>query len=275
MNIIKKNHDLIDKIIKISKKAGQSILEIYYSNPNYHIKDDKTPVTEADIESHRIISQELNKITPKIPILSEEQSEIAFDIRSSWKRYWLVDPLDGTKEFIKRNDEFTVNIALIENHIPIIGLIHNPVLNSTYWGSELGAFFSKGNNDPTKISVNRIKKINPRIICSRSHKSDELEVFLQSIGKHQIINAGSSLKFCSIASGDSDIYPRFNPTSEWDTAAGQCIVESAGGFVKTIDGERMQYNKKRSLINPGFICYSGRKDKNIEQFFKIASNFMD
>ena len=188
MSIIKKNHDLIDKIIQISKKAGKSILEIYYSNPNYYLKDDKTPVTEADIESHRIISVELNKVTPEIPILSEEQSEIAFDIRSSWKRYWLVDPLDGTKEFIKKNDEFTVNIALIENYNPIIGLIHNPVLNTTYWGSELGAFFSKNNNAPKKISVNKNQQIKPRIICSRSHKSDELEIFLQSIGKHQIIN---------------------------------------------------------------------------------------
>ena len=125
MSIIKKNHDLIDKIIQISKKAGKSILEIYYSNPNYYLKDDKTPVTEADIESHRIISEELNKITPEIPILSEEQSEIAFDIRSSWKRYWLVDPLDGTKEFIKKNDEFTVNIALIKNAKPILGIIYS------------------------------------------------------------------------------------------------------------------------------------------------------
>ena len=135
----------------------------------------------------------------------------------------------------------------------------------------MGAFFSKNNNAAKKISVNKNQQIKPIIICSRSHKSDELEIFLQSIGKHQIINAGSSLKFCSIASGDSDIYPRFNPTSEWDTAAGQCIVESAGGCVKTIDGERMQYNKKQSLINPGFICYSGINNQNIEQFFKIAS----
>ena len=275
MDYIQIKLGLIEQIIEISKEAGKAILDIYNTNFDYQIKEDLSPLTDADTLSHNIICERLKVLTPGIPILSEESCNIPFSIRSQWCQYWLIDPLDGTKEFIKKNDEFTVNIALIENNNPIIGLIHNPVLNTTYWGSELGTFLSKKNNNPQKIAIQKSQLIKSRIICSRSHKSEELEVYLRSIGKHQIIHAGSSLKFCSIASGESDIYPRFNPTSEWDTAAGQCIVESAGGTVKTLDGERMQYNKKQSLINPGFICYSGTNNENIEKFFKIASGFLD
>ena len=275
MDYIQIKLGLIEQIIEISKEAGKAILDIYNTNFDYQIKEDLSPLTDADTLSHNIICERLKLLTPGIPILSEESCNIPFSIRSQWCQYWLIDPLDGTKEFIKKNDEFTVNIALIENNNPIIGLIHNPVLNTTYWGSELGAFLSKNNNNPQKIAVQKSQLIKSRIICSRSHKSEELEVYLRSIGKHQIIHAGSSLKFCSIASGESDIYPRFNPTSEWDTAAGQCIVESAGGTVKTLDGKRMRYNKKQSLINLGFICYSGTNNENIEKFFKIASGFLD
>ena len=275
MDTIRIKSDLIEQLIKISKEAGKAILKVYNSNFDYQLKEDLSPLTKADTISHNIICERLKVLTPDIPILSEESCNIPLSIRSQWSQYWLIDPLDGTKEFIKKNDEFTVNIALIENNNPIIGLIHNPVFNTIYWGSELGAFLSIENNNPQKIAVKKSQLIKPRIICSRSHKSEKLEFYLQSIGKHQIIHAGSSLKFCSIASGESDIYPRFNPTSEWDTAAGQCIVESAGGTVKTLDGERMQYNKKQSLINPGFICYSGTNNENIEKFFKIASGFLD
>ena len=274
MDDIQIKSSLIEQLKEISKEAGKAILEIYNTNFDYQIKEDLSPLTKADTISHNIICERLKVLTPDIPILSEESCNIPFSIRSQWSQYWLIDPLDGTKEFIKKNDEFTVNIALIENNNPIIGLIHNPVLNTTYWGSELGTFLSKKNSNPQKIAVQKSQLIKSRIICSRSHKSEELEVYLRSIGKHQIIHAGSSLKFCSIASGESDIYPRFNPTSEWDTAAGQCIVESAGGTIKTLDGERMQYNKKKSLINPGFICYSGINNENIENFFKIASDFL-
>ena len=275
MKDIQIKSDLIEQLIEISKEAGKAILEVYNTDFDYQLKEDLSPLTKADTLSNNIICERLKALTPNIPILSEENSDIPFNIRSVWKQYWLVDPLDGTKEFIKKNDEFTVNIALIENNNPMIGLIHNPVLNTTYWGSELGTFLSKKNNNPQKIAVQKSQLVKSRIICSRSHKNEELEVYLRSIGKHQIIHAGSSLKFCSIASGESDIYPRFNPTSEWDTAAGQCIVESAGGTVETLDGERMQYNKKQSLINPGFICYSGTNNENIEKFFKIASGFLD
>ena len=275
MDDIQIKSELIEQLIEISKEAGKAILEVYSSNFDHQIKEDLSPLTKADTLSDNIICERLKVLTPDIPILSEESCNIPLSIRSQWSQYWLIDPLDGTKEFIKKNDEFTVNIALIENNNPIIGLIHNPVFNTIYWGSELGAFLSIENNNPQKIAVKKSQLIKPRIICSRSHKSEKLEFYLQSIGKHQIILAGSSLKFCSIASGESDIYPRFNPTSEWDTAAGQCIVESAGGTVKTLDGERMQYNKKQSLINPGFICYSGKNNENIEKFFKIASGFLD
>ena len=249
--------DLIEQLIEISKDAGKAILEVYNSNFDHQIKEDLSPLTKADTLSNNIICERLKVITPDIPILSEENSDIPFNIRSSWEQYWLVDPLDGTKEFIKKNGEFTVNIALIENNTPIFGIIHLPVTNETYWGSSTkGSFYIKGNNQKTKLCVEKKIRNQVRIVASRSHPSKMLDTLLEEIGEYKIITKGSSLKFCLIAKGQADIYPRLGPTSEWDIAAGHAIVKFAGGSLLTIDGESMQYNLTENNLNPYFVVAS-------------------
>jgi len=257
MEDIQIKSDLIEQLIEISKEAGKAILEVYNTNFDYQIKEDLSPLTKADTLSNNIICEKLKVITPDIPILSEENSDIPFNIRSSWEQYWLVDPLDGTKEFIKKNGEFTVNIALIENNTPIFGIIHLPVTNETYWGSSTkGSFYIKGNNQETKLCVENNIRSQVRIVASRSHPSKMLDTLLEEIGEYKIITKGSSLKFCLIAKGQADIYPRLGPTSEWDIAAGHAIVKFAGGSLLTIDGESMQYNLTENNLNPYFVVAS-------------------
>jgi len=249
--------ELIEQLIGISKDAGKAILEVYNSNFDHQIKEDLSPLTKADTVSNNIICKRLKVITPDIPILSEENSDIPFNIRSSWKQYWLIDPLDGTKEFIKKNGEFTVNIALIENNSPIFGIIHVPVTNETYWGSSTkGSFYIRGNNQKTKLCVEKKIRSQIRIIASRSHPSKMLDTLLEEIGEYKIITKGSSLKFCLIAKGQADIYPRLGPTSEWDIAAGHAIVKFAGGSLLTIDRKPMQYNLTENNLNPYFVVAS-------------------
>ena len=257
MEDIQIKSDLVEQLIEISKEAGKAILEIYNTNFDYQIKEDLSPLTKADILSHNIICQRLKVLTPDIPILSEENSDIPFNIRSLWKQYWLVDPLDGTKEFIKRNGEFTVNIALIENNIPIFGVIYIPVSNEIYWGLENdGSYYQKNIHEKKRIQVSEINNRTLRIITSRSHENKLPHSFLDQMDNVEIINKGSSLKFCLIASGEADIYPRLGLTSEWDTAAGEAIVKFAGGQVVTTNGEQILYNKNSSFINPQFIVSS-------------------
>ena len=257
MEDIQIKSELIEQLIEISKDAGKAIMEVYNSNFRHQIKEDLSPLTKADILSNNIICEKLKVITPDIPILSEENSDIPFNIRSSWEQYWLVDPLDGTKEFIKKNGEFTVNIALIENNTPIFGIIHVPVTNETYWGSNTkGSFYIKGNNQKTKLCVEKKIRSQVRIVASRSHPSKMLDALLEEIGEYKIITKGSSLKFCLIAKGQADIYPRLGPTSEWDIAAGHAIVKFAGGSLLTIDGESMQYNLTENNLNPYFVVAS-------------------
>ena len=249
--------DLIEQLIEISKEAGKAILEVYNTNFDYQLKEDFSPLTKADTLSHNIICKKLRVLTPGIPILSEENSDIPFNTRSLWQQYWLVDPLDGTKEFIKKNGEFTVNIALIENNTPIFGIIHVPVTNETYWGSSTkGSFYIKGNNQKIKLCVEKKIRSQLRIVASRSHPSKMLDTLLEEIGEYKIITKGSSLKFCLIAKGQADIYPRLGPTSEWDIAAGHAIVKFAGGSLLTIDGESMQYNLTENNLNPYFVVAS-------------------
>ena len=257
MEDIQIKSELIEQLIEISKDAGKAIMEVYNSNFRHQIKEDLSPLTKADTLSNNIICEKLKVITPDIPILSEENSDIPFNIRSSWEQYWLVDPLDGTKEFIKKNGEFTVNIALIENNTPIFGIIHLPVTNETYWGSSTkGSFYIKGNNQKTKLCVENNIRSQVRIVASRSHPSKMLDTLLEEIGEYKIITKGSSLKFCLIAKGQADIYPRLGPTSEWDIAAGHAIVKFAGGSLLTIDGESMQYNLTENNLNPYFVVAS-------------------
>jgi len=250
---------LIISTVEIAKEAGEAISEIYSSDFDYQFKKDLSPITAADNLSHKMITERLQLLTPEIPILSEENCVIPYKIRSKWTQYWLVDPLDGTKEFIKKNGEFTVNIALIDNNSPIFGVIHLPVTNETYWGSQVnGSFYSTENNDAEPISVSDNHQNPIRLVASRSHPSEILAFLLEKIVDYEIIEVGSSIKFCHIASGQADCYPRFGPTSEWDTAAGEAIVRFAGGHVVTANGDSMNYNLKEDYLNPNFIVSNGK-----------------
>ena len=265
------NEQLIFSTIEIAKEAGEAISQIYNSDFDYQIKKDLSPITAADRLSHKIITERLKILTPEIPILSEENCNIPFKVRSQWADYWLIDPLDGTKEFINNNGEFTVNIALIENNTPILGIIHIPISHETYWGSKnKGSFYLNANDDEVNISVSNNHQNPIRIVASRSHPSEMLNYVLEKIINYEIIKIGSSIKFCHIASGQADCYPRFGPTSEWDTAAGEAIVRYAGGHMVTLNGNLMQYNAKKDYLNPNFIVSS---DKIIsESFLSLIHN---
>jgi len=246
----------IDNIIEIAKDAGDKILEIYNKESfDHQLKIDNSPLTEADIASHNLITQQLNEITPTIPILSEESSTISWQERKQWDYYWLVDPLDGTKEFIKKNGEFTVNIALIYQHEPVLGVVHAPVLNET-WIGEQGKPSKKienGNTRTIKVKQHKQGEVY-KVVGSRSHAGDSLNEFLNELGKHEIVSMGSSIKLCLVAEGRAHLYPRLGPTSEWDTAAAHAVVNSAGGEVVNNETKMpLKYNTKDSLLNPYFI----------------------
>jgi len=270
MDDILHNSQLIDELIAISKEAGEAILKVYNSDFDYQIKDDLSPLTEADKISHHIICKKLTEITPDIPIISEEGSSISFDIRSSWKKYWLIDPLDGTKEFLKKNGEFTVNIALIENNTPILGVIYVPVTKEIFWGSASnGSFYSKGEDHKEKLNVSKKIKKPLTILASKSHHSEQLDSLLNQIKDYNLINKGSSLKFCLVALGKADIYLRLGPTSEWDTAAGEAIITFANGHIVNTEGLALKYNSKESFLNPHFIVSIDQQlSENILLFLK-------
>ena len=257
------DQEYIKKLIKISKNAGDAIMDIYESEFDVNFKSDQSPLTKADILSNKIICQSLKKITPDVPILSEESSTIPYHERSKWNQYWLIDPLDGTKEFIKKNGEFTTNIALIYKNRPIFGMIHVPVSNEIFWGSkEMGSYHINGSSlsNKKKISVSQKTNDNLRIVSSRSHPSGDLKRLLDKLENFELVSIGSSLKFCLIAKGEADCYPRFGPTSEWDSAAGEAILEAAGGSVVKLNGETLKYNLKKDFINPSFFAINHKND---------------
>ena len=259
MNI---NEELL-KISNISVEAGRIILDFYNKNLNITFKADESPLTQADLASHKLITDSIKKITPNIPILSEEEF-IEWDVRKEWKKYWLIDPLDGTKEFIKKNGEFTVNIALIENNRPILGVIYAPASNELYFAKKnFGSYKILTNkqlntlDNAKKISIKINKTNKVKIIGSRSHSNPILQKWVsKNFNDFQILQKGSSLKFCLIAEGFADIYPRFGPTSEWDIAAGHIILEEAGGKLKSIDNKEILYNEKEDILNPNFFAYN-------------------
>ena len=234
-------------------RAGDAIMKIYDSPFEVETKSDNSPLTIADKKSHSIICGGLKNIFPDIPILSEEGRNIPYSERKKWDTFWLVDPLDGTKEFVKRNGEFTVNIALIKNNYPIFGSVYAPYKKELFWAFEgLGAWKSKDKNKAQSIKVVQ-NKIEKRIVISRSHPNEKVSQFINQYDNHQLIRMGSSLKLCCIADGKADIYPRLGPTSEWDIGAAQCIVEQAGGSVLEYDSNnRLRYNKE-NILNPFFI----------------------
>ncbi|HEY4368338.1 MAG TPA: 3'(2'),5'-bisphosphate nucleotidase CysQ [Steroidobacteraceae bacterium] len=248
--------ELLPAVIAIAKQAGAAILDVYSRPIEVTNKADQSPLTLADLRAHEIIVRGLAALTPDTPILSEEASDIPFEQRRQWQRYWLVDPLDGTKEFVSRNGEFTVNIALIENHVAVAGVVYVPVKDTLYTGViGSGAYRQIGTESPVAINTLAPAPSEPRCVGSRSHGADSLSRYLSQLGPHVLIKVGSSLKFCLVAEGSADLYPRFGPTSEWDTAAAQAVVEAAGGAVVTLDGKPLRYNTKADLLNPSFMVY--------------------
>lgn len=247
---------LCQECVEIARVAGSRILDVYNTEYSIEEKDDKSPLTDADLAAHNEIVRQLSALTPDIPILSEESAKLPFEVRQSWDTYWLVDPLDGTREFIKRNGEFTVNIALIQNHKSIIGVIHVPVLDVDYFGwKEGGSFKIENRGETTPISVRKQAGDKLVVAGSRSHGSEQMQAYMKNLGDSDLLSMGSSLKFCLVAEGRADLYPRLGLTSEWDTAAAHCIVEQAGGFVTKTDMSPLDYNTKDSLLNPFFFVF--------------------
>ncbi|MDN3510703.1 MAG: 3'(2'),5'-bisphosphate nucleotidase CysQ [Candidatus Jettenia sp.] len=292
MNNDKYAQNLIAALLA-AKEAGDAILEVYNSNFSVEKKEDNSPLTIADKRSHEIIAKHVSQLTNQKAyitghILSEEGKDIPYEERKNWEYFWLIDPLDGTKEFIKRNGEFTVNIALIHNGKPVLGIIYAPVLKVFYFAAEdIGAYKLSDYDDvahgqkiniANRESIEILKKISQKlpiikgspsftnntlpitIVASRSHLSKETEDYIHAVkqeyGEMELVTIGSSLKFCLIAEGKANIYPRFGPTMEWDTAAGQAIVEGAGGKVMEFQTDMSLNYNKESLVNPWFIVFS-------------------
>lgn len=245
---------LINPVCDLSIAAGRRIMEFYSSGEHETaIKDDHSPVTDADIAAHRMIVDALRQWTPDIPVVSEESAEWP-DVSKS-RNFWLVDPLDGTKGFIRRSDDFTVNIALIEDDRPVFGVIYIPVEETLYYGSEAyGAFRQKPDDAPRHIRARSQPEEGATVIVSMSHNTPATDAFLANLEVHETLHASSSLKFCRVAEGVADVYPRYGRTMEWDTAAGQAIVTAAGGRVETVGGEPFCY-RKSGFENDGFIVW--------------------
>ncbi len=248
---------LIEPVTSIAAKAADAILAIYNSDDfGVETKGDDSPLTLADKASHHAIVAVLAELTPDIPILSEESKQVAWAERSQWPEYWLIDPLDGTKEFIKRNGEFTVNIALIQGHRAVLGVVYVPVQGRCFYGYQGGGAFEKqADGSVRSIRVTATAQAPLRVVGSRSHRGELLDAYLAKLGDHEMVPMGSSLKLCLVALGEADIYPRLGLTSEWDTAAAQAVVECAGGHVVQTDGTPLLYNAKEDILNPHFIVY--------------------
>ncbi|WNO59550.1 3'(2'),5'-bisphosphate nucleotidase CysQ [Rheinheimera sp. MMS21-TC3] len=246
----------LPEVIQIAEQAGEAIMAIYQQdNTAFNITDkaDASPLTAADLAAHQLIVRALTKLTPDLPILSEEAADISWPIRKNWQQYWLVDPLDGTKEFIKRNGEFTVNIALIAAGEPILGVVYAPALQKLYYASKEQGAFLKQAQTIHRLSVNTKVRDNGIIVVgSRSHPSPKLAEYLSQFPKYRLLPVGSSLKFCMLAEGCADLYPRFGPTMQWDTAAGHIVALEAGAKVQFAGIANKVYHRE-SLLNPEFI----------------------
>jgi len=250
--------ELIDPLVELADDAGQRILEVYATDFDVQNKDDASPLTQADLASHQAIVAGLAVLTPSVPIISEEDGLPSFDERGQWRTYWLIDPLDGTKEFVNRNGEFTVNIALIDDGRPVLGIVSVPVQAKTYVGcAGHGAELREAGAAPRRIRVANTSRTPPKVVGSRSHRGKSLDAFLDNLGEFDLVPMGSSLKFCVVAEGGADLYPRLGPTSEWDTAAAQAVVEQAGGKVLELDGKPLSYNQKEDILNPWFMVVGG------------------
>ena len=248
-------NELLPQLIDLAKQAGEAIMAVYAGGIEVQRKQDNSPLTEADLAAHRIIEAGLRKLSPQLPVLSEESATIPFETRRQWQRYWLVDPLDGTREFIKRNGEFTVNIALIDNHKTTMGVVFAPALDLLFYAAQgKGAYRQLAQRPAQRIIARTFDITQVAVVGSRSHGDEILTRFLNRMGPHMLISMGSSLKICLVAEGRADLYPRLGPTSEWDTAAAQCILEEAGGRLIDMAGKPFCYNEKESLLNPHFFA---------------------
>ena len=249
---------LLAEVQRIAEEAGARVLEVYGRDFEVMAKADRSPLTEADLAAHRHITRRLAALTPDVPVLSEEAADDApFDVRRAWTRFWLVDPLDGTKEFVKRNGEFTVNIALVDNGAVVLGVVHAPVLACTYAAAVgHGAWREDGDAEAAAIRVRTAASDEPmQVVASRSHAGPETTAFLDALSDRrpvEVVSKGSALKICLVADGSAQLYPRLGPTMEWDTAAAQAVVEQAGGHLVSLSGEPLRYNKT-ALLNPHFL----------------------
>lgn len=269
--------DLLVAVRGIARAAGAAVLEVYrrLDEPGavaIDRKADSSPLTEADLAAHRIIVQRLRSLSPEWPVLSEEAADVPLVERQAWSRFWLVDPLDGTKEFLSRNGEFTVNIALVDRHRPVLGVVHVPVTGVDYFGlADLGAWkATQAQDEGASIGVAPQSREPIRVVGSRSHASLRLAESLRALGSHELVSMGSSLKFCVLAEGAADVYPRMGPTSEWDTAAAHAIVEGAGGDVVRLDGSPLEYNRGDGWLNPDFIAIGPRDHDWVRLFGGVS-----
>jgi 3'(2'), 5'-bisphosphate nucleotidase len=249
------SEELLDAVAVIAEDAGHAILEVYRTDFAVEAKGDRSPITEADWRANEVIRIGLGALPGGRPILSEEARAVPWDIRRHWKEYWLVDPLDGTKEFIQRNGQFTVNIALVQAGRPVLGVVHVPDSGTTYGGIVgRGAWRRPRSGDKQDICVRPLGAGPVRVVGSRSHRGPDLDGYLERLGPHEMVPMGSSLKFCVVAEGNADVYPRLGPTSEWDTAAAEAVLAAAGGQVVSSSGQPLAYNKGPDLLNPWFIA---------------------
>ncbi len=256
------HHQYLEQVIEIAKSAGVAIMQVYSTDFDVVNKDDNSPLTKADLAAHQAIVNALNQLTPHIPTLSEESDVIGYETRKEWDQYWLIDPLDGTREFVKRNGEFTVNIALIDKQKPVLGVVYAPATELLYFSSFSHGAYKRLNSQPIeRIHTKLVDIKHPIIAGSRSHSDEKMQNFMNNItnitgATPKLISMGSSLKICLVAEGLADVYPRLGPTSEWDTAAAHCVLREAGGDIVDVTGLTLRYNSKASLLNPWFFARS-------------------
>lgn len=253
---LKSDPERASAVIDIAKIAGNTILELFSAEIPVTRKTDDTPLTAADLAANRIITEKLQAMDPAFPILSEESCSMSLAERDSWETYWLVDPLDGTREFIKQNGEFSVNIALIHQGLPVLGVVHAPALEITYWASRGGGAWKRiGDETPRKISVRTAPDSVTVALGWGNKRGTKIHQFLKNLGDHKTVRMGGALKSCLVAEGRADIYACLGPTGEWDTGAAQCIVEEAGGQITNTNMQTIRYNTKQSLLNPHFFVF--------------------
>ena len=244
---------ILPDVLKIADAASEKVLSIYMTDFKVDFKADESPITAADIASHRVIVEGLRNLSHDIPVLSEEGTEIPWSERNHWPRFRLIDPIDGTRDFTQRTGEFTVNIALIENGEPILGVVTAPALKEAYWGLKGESAYKRDRTGRTRRISVAVPGETRRVVASKNHLNDETKAFIEKLGAHELVQAGSSLKFCKIAEGHADIYPRLGPTCEWDTGAAHAVLSAAGGKVETLEGEPLKYGKE-NVLNPFFVA---------------------